>query len=82
MSGLPSGAVVALRYAVTIIPSHHKQSPATGTTGGSATQKTLTQTAALNKMVTVLPVNKQGKVQLVHGVPFINFSDAIYVVVP
>ena len=82
MSGLPSGAVVALRYAVTIVPSHRKKPANTGTTGGTSTQKTVTQAAALNKMVSVLPVNKQGKVQLVHGVPYVYFSDAVYIVVP
>ena len=81
MSGLPSGAIVALRYAVTIIPSHHKK-PATTGTGTAATQKTVTQAAALNKMVSILPVNSKGKVQLVHGVPYIYFSDAVYIVVP
>jgi hypothetical protein len=77
MTGLPSGSVVALRYAVTIIPSHHKKTASTG----AATQKTVTQTAALNKMVRLLPVNKQGNVQLVHGVAYTHFSDAVYIVV-
>jgi len=78
ISGLPVGAVLAIQYAVIIVPSHKKT---TAATGGLPTARTATQVSALNKMTTVLPVNKKGKVQLVHGVSFYHFSDAIYKVV-
>ncbi|MHB8259224.1 MAG: hypothetical protein ACYDCN_06135 [Bacteroidia bacterium] len=77
ISGLPLKAVIAAHYAVTIIPSHKKKAATTG----ANTQRTVTQTAGLNKMITILPVNAHGKVLLTWGVPFIVFSDAIYIVV-
>ncbi len=79
ISGLPSGAIIAVRYAVTIVPPHKKTT--SPTSGGFATARTVTQTAALNKMTTILPVNAKGKVQLVHGTVYYQFSDAIYQVV-
>ena len=79
MSGLPSGAIIAVRYAVTVIPSHKKAT--TTPSGGVPTQRTTTQKSALNKMTTILPVNAKGKVQLVHGTVYYQFSDAVYQVV-
>ncbi|MHB8259889.1 MAG: hypothetical protein ACYDEC_06430, partial [Bacteroidia bacterium] len=77
IDGLPLGKIFAIQYAATIIPSHKKTSAATGPN----TQRTATQTSGLHNMVTLLPVNKQGKLQLTYGVPFIKFSHPIYMAV-
>jgi len=78
ISALPSGSVVAIHYAVTVIPSRLRKSIASATPDN----KTDTQPSTSNKMVTVFPVNKSCKVQIVHGFSYYNFSDVIYVIVP
>lgn len=72
VSGLPSG-IVAVHYAVLVIPSHKK------TVSGTPTEKSMI--AALDKMITMLPVNSKGKIVIMHGLPFYYFSDTIYVTV-
>jgi hypothetical protein len=78
ISALPSGSVVAIHYAVTIIPSRKRKSALSGT----AEAKADTIATSSNKMVTIFPVNKSSKVQIVHGATYYHFSDVIYVIVP
>jgi hypothetical protein len=74
---LPIGTIFAIRFAAVIVPTHKKK---TGTTtGGVATAKTVGHATGAHTFVTVLPVNAQGKVYLTYGVPFIQFSDPIWV---
>jgi hypothetical protein len=70
VTGIPSGSIVAVEYAVVQHPPH--------TT--AASPKAAAATAS--KVVTVPPVTKQGKVTLVHATTFLQFSDAIYIVIP
>jgi hypothetical protein len=75
VSGIPSTSIVAVRYAVLLIPSHKKTSSST------ALSKTIGPIVTPNRMLNILPVNAKGKVVLVHGTTFYNFSDVIYIVV-
>ena len=68
VTGLPSGSIVAVQYAVV---DHPKQSAK-----AKASAKTPSTT------LTVPAINKAGKVTLVHGTTFLTFSDAIYILVP
>jgi hypothetical protein len=75
VSGIPSTSIVAVRYAVVLIPSHKN------TVGSAAASKRIAPPASPNKMITILPVNSKGKVVLVHGTTFYTYSDVIYIVV-
>lgn len=75
LSGIISGSIVAVRYAVLLVPPHKKTSTST------AVAKTLAKPSTPNKMLTILPVNTKGKVVLVYGTAFYTFSDVIYVTV-
>jgi hypothetical protein len=70
VTGIPSGSIVAVEYAVVQHPPH------------STAKSPKAAPATTNKAVNVPPVNKQGKVTLVHGTTFLQFSDAIYIVTP
>jgi hypothetical protein len=79
---LPIGTIFAIRFAAVIVPAHKKATgggTGTGGTSSVATQRSVTQTTGAHAFVTVLPVNAQGKVYLTYGVPFIQFSDPIWV---
>jgi hypothetical protein len=77
LSGIPSGSIVAVHYAVLVVPPHRAK---TSTTAASSS-KSILPPATPNKMVTVLPVNAKGKISLVHRTAFFTFSDVIYVIV-
>jgi len=82
IEGMQSGSILAIRYAVWVIPSH-KKTGSTGKTLIAPTSKTAVDTGATpQKMVTLLPTNKQGKIAITYGVNYYHFSDAIYVIVP
>jgi hypothetical protein len=83
VDGLKSGSILCVEYAVLIIPSHKKKAPATGGSSATPTAKVAVNTGSTpQKMVTIYPVNKAGKVQITQGVNYYHFSDPIYIIVP
>jgi hypothetical protein len=78
VSGIPSGTIIALWYAVQL-------SSLTGKRG----KKPISSTAATEKEITTpssvsmrLPVNKQGKISLVYHTNYLHFSDVMYYRIP
>ncbi len=72
MGGIPSGSLVAVEYAVVLLPPH----------ATTASTKRKAAVTSPSKVVTVPPVNKAGKVTLVHGTSFLRWSDGIYILIP
>ena len=68
VTGLTSGSIVGIRYAVVLPPSH--------------TNKTNAAIDTLSKVANALPINKSRKVTLAHGTSYLHYSDVIYVVIP
>lgn len=83
VGGLPSASIIAVEYAIVIIPPHKKTGGGTGSGTGTTISGPSTQKVAANKnkMVSILPVNSKGKVVITHGTAFYFFSDPIYIVV-
>jgi hypothetical protein len=79
MSGFPSGTVIALRYAVQLSSLTGKRGKTPTVTPVSSTQKII---ATPSSVAMRLPVNKQGKVSLVHGISYLHFSDLFYYRIP
>ncbi len=73
VTGIPSTSVVAVEYAVVLLPPHNTT---------AASPKRTAAIASPSKFVAVPPVNKAGKVTLVHGTSYVRWSDAIYIVIP
>jgi hypothetical protein len=83
VDGLKSGNILCVEYAALIIPPHKKTTPASGSSSATPLTKTAINTGSTpQKMVTLLPVNKQGKVTITEGVNYFHFSDPIYIIVP
>jgi len=68
ISGLTSGAIVGIHFAVVLPPSH--------------TNRTDAKVAPLSKVANALPINANGKVSLTHGTDYLHYSDVMYIVVP
>jgi len=68
VTGLPSGTIIGIRYAVVLPPSH--------------TGKTEVKIAPLSKVASVLPINKNRKVSIAHRSEYLHFSDVLYIVIP
>jgi hypothetical protein len=79
MGGFASGAIIGLRYAVQKTPSHLK--PKTSLTT-DASKIVATKTTAPSGVLTVLSVNKTGKVTMMQGVNYWHFSDIMYFRIP
>jgi hypothetical protein len=77
ISGLPSATIIAIHYAVTVIPSRKRKT----VVSGAGDVKTAAPVSTANKMITILPINNSKKVQIAHGVNYNHFSDVIFVVV-
>src|SRR6185312_7623155 len=72
VTGIPSSSIVAVEYAVVLLPPR----------ATAASPKRKAAAASPSKVMTVPPVNKAGKVTLVHGTSYLRWSDAIYIVIP
>lgn len=77
VTGIASGAIVAVHYAVIVVPPHRAKTPS----APASSSKTVAPIATPNKMISILPVNAKGKVTIVHRSSFITFSDVIYIIV-
>lgn len=77
VTGITSGSIVAVHYAVLVVPPHRAKTPSTP----SSTAKSIAPINTPNKMITVLPVNAKGRVSIVHRSTFFTFSDVIYIIV-
>jgi len=74
ITGCKSGTIVGVRYAAVKHTRHTKKTPA---------KVISTDTDhAINKVVSVLPVNKAGNIMLTNGSDFLHYSDVIYIVIP
>ncbi len=83
IDGLKSGSILCVEYAVLIVPAHRKKTPASGGSSATSLEKTAINTGSTpQKMVTIYPVNKAGKVQITQGVNYYHFSDPIFIIVP
>lgn len=79
MTGFTSGTIIGLHYAVQQSPSPRKaKTPGATDTSKIAIGKTTTPSGVL----TILPVNKQGKVVITQGVNYWHFSNIMYFRIP
>jgi hypothetical protein len=74
ITGFKSGTVVGVRYAAIKHTRHTKKT--TAKIMNTDTDR------AVNKVVSVLPVNNAGKIMLTNGNDFLHYSDVIYIVIP
>ena len=68
VTGLKSGTIIGIRYAVVLPPSH--------------TGKTDVKIAPLSKVASTLPINKNRKISIAHGSDYLHFSDVLYIIIP
>jgi hypothetical protein len=78
MSGLTSGTVIGMRYAVQLSSLTGKRGVKT-TTIATATTKGI---AVPSSVATRLPVNKQGKISLAYHNNYLHFSNVMYFRIP
>ena len=74
VSGLQSGSIVGVNYAVVMHPTLSKKA--------ITTPAQVDPVSAKSKVVSSLPINKFGKISITHNVSLLNFSDVIYIVIP
>jgi len=74
IDNLKSGSIVAIRYAVVKHPRHK---------AGAGPKLTKADPArSVNKVIIEPNIIEKGKVVFTHGTELLNFSDALYVIVP
>jgi hypothetical protein len=78
VSGIPSGTVIALRYAVQLPSLTGKRGKKTAASA-STDEKII---AVPGSVAARLPVNKQGQVSLIHHTDYFHFSDVMYYRIP
>jgi len=79
MTGFTSGTIIGLHYAVQLSPSPRK---AKTSAAADASKMAASKTTTPSGVLTILPVNKQGKVTLTQGVNYLHYSNIMYFRIP
>ena len=74
VNGLQSGSIVGVKYAVITHPVLSKKA--------LTASAPVDPVSAKSKVVSSLPINKFGKISISHSVSLLNYSDAIYIIIP